>query len=69
MLFDRRRAALRIAFVVSAAVALAWLLAKSPTIRVIPGATSIEQLKANVGGAKIVLSSEEMAALDKLDKT
>lgn len=55
--------------VAPAAVALAWLLAKSPTIRVIPGATSIEQLKTNVGGAKIVLSSEEMAALDKLDKT
>jgi aryl-alcohol dehydrogenase-like predicted oxidoreductase len=55
--------------VAPAAVALAWLLAKSPTIRVIPGATSIQQLKTNVGGAEIVFSSEEMAVLDKLDKT
>lgn len=50
-----------------AAVALAWLLAKSPNIRVIPGATSVEQLKTNVGAAEIVLSSEEMAVLDRLD--
>ena len=55
--------------VAPAAVALAWLLAKSSTIRVIPGATSVEQLKANVGAAEIVLSSEEMAGLDKLDTT
>ncbi|WP_316182380.1 aldo/keto reductase [Bradyrhizobium sp. SZCCHNRI1009] len=54
--------------VAPSAVALAWLLAKSPTIRVIPSATSIEQLKTNLGGVEIVLSSEEMASLDKLDK-
>jgi aryl-alcohol dehydrogenase-like predicted oxidoreductase len=53
--------------VAPAAVALAWLLAKSPNIRVIPGATSVEQLKTNVGAAEIVLSSEEMALLDRLD--
>jgi aryl-alcohol dehydrogenase-like predicted oxidoreductase len=55
--------------VAPAAVALAWLLAKSPNIRVIPGATSVEQLKMNVSGAEIVLSSEEMAGLDKLETT
>jgi aryl-alcohol dehydrogenase-like predicted oxidoreductase len=55
--------------VAPAAVALAWLLAKSSTIRVIPGATSVEQLKTNVRAAKIVLCSEEMAELDKLATT
>jgi hypothetical protein len=43
--------------------------AKSPTIRVIPGATSVEQLKTTVGAAEIVLSSQEMVGLDKLDTT
>jgi aryl-alcohol dehydrogenase-like predicted oxidoreductase len=55
--------------VAPAAVALAWLLAKSSTIRVIPGATSVKQLQANVGAAKIILSSEEMADLNKLVTT
>jgi len=55
--------------VAPAAIALAWLLAKSPTIRVIPGATSVEQLKTTVGAAEIVLSSQEMVGLDKLDTT
>ena len=48
-----------------ASISLAWLLAKSPGIRVIPGATSIDQLMTNVAAAKIVLSSEEIAELER----
>jgi len=47
-----------------AAVALAWLLSKAPTIRVIPSATNVEQLRANIRGVDIILTEEELAALD-----
>lgn len=47
-----------------ATIALAWLLSKGPEIRVIPGARTPQQLEANVGGADISLTAEEMAALD-----
>jgi aryl-alcohol dehydrogenase-like predicted oxidoreductase len=49
-----------------ASISLAWLLAKSPGIRVIPGATSIDQLITNVAAAKIVLASEEIAELERI---
>lgn len=47
-----------------AVISLAWLLAKSPTIRVIPSATSLEQLKTNVRAADLVLTSREIAELE-----
>lgn len=49
-----------------ATVALAWLLGRSPNIRVIPGATSVEQLNANFAAASVPLSSEQRVALDHL---
>lgn len=50
-----------------AVVSLAWLLAKAPVIRVIPSATSVEQLETNVRGADLVLTREEIADLDVVD--
>jgi aryl-alcohol dehydrogenase-like predicted oxidoreductase len=49
-----------------ASISLAWLLAKSPSIRVIPGATSIDQLMTNVAANQIVLASEEIAELERI---
>lgn len=48
----------------SASVALAWLLSKAPSIRIIPGATSIEQLEANIGSSEVTLTDEEIGALN-----
>jgi len=50
-------------------IALAWLLAKTPTIRVIPGARSVEQLEANVCSHDIALTADEMAALNVIGGT
>lgn len=47
-----------------AAIALAWLLSKSPAIRVIPSATDVEQLNANALSDDIALTAEEIDALD-----
>lgn len=47
-----------------AAIALAWLLAKTPIIHIVPSATSVEQLKANVRAADLVLSGMEISDLD-----
>ena len=44
-------------------VALAWLLARSPTMVVIPGTGSRSHLDENVAAAGIQLSAEEVAAL------
>ena len=46
-----------------AQLALAWLLARSPTIIPIPGTTSAAHLEENVAAAGIGLSKEEAAAL------
>jgi aryl-alcohol dehydrogenase-like predicted oxidoreductase len=45
-------------------LALAWLLAKRPVASVIAGATSAEQVRANVEASTWRLSDEELAALD-----
>ena len=45
-------------------LALAWLLAKRPVASVIAGATSAEQVRANVDASTWRLSDEELAALD-----
>jgi aryl-alcohol dehydrogenase-like predicted oxidoreductase len=47
-----------------ATIALAWLLSKAPAIRIIPGATNVEQLKANVRSADVVLTAQEIRGLD-----
>jgi aryl-alcohol dehydrogenase-like predicted oxidoreductase len=45
-------------------VALAWLLARSPAMLVIPGTSSVRHLEENVAAAEIELTGEEMASLD-----
>jgi pyridoxine 4-dehydrogenase len=45
-------------------VAIAWLLARSPVIVPIPGTSSVEHLKENLGAASVRLSEEEVAELE-----
>jgi aryl-alcohol dehydrogenase-like predicted oxidoreductase len=44
-------------------VALAWLLARSPAILVIPGTSSVSHLEENVAAAEIKLSETDLASL------
>jgi aryl-alcohol dehydrogenase-like predicted oxidoreductase len=44
-------------------IALAWLLARSPSMLVIPGTTSVEHLEENVTAAEIRLTERDMEAL------
>jgi pyridoxine 4-dehydrogenase len=46
------------------AVALAWLLRRSPNILLIPGTSSVAHLRDNVAGAGLVLTDSDHAALD-----
>jgi pyridoxine 4-dehydrogenase len=47
-------------------VALAWLLQRSPNILLIPGTSSVTHLRANVAGAGLTLSSEDIAGLNAI---
>jgi pyridoxine 4-dehydrogenase len=47
-------------------VALAWLLARSPAMLVIPGTSSVDHLEENVTAAEIRLSKKDMKELDGL---
>lgn len=47
-------------------VALAWLLARSPAMLVIPGTSSVEHFEENVTAAEIRLTDKDNAELDKL---
>jgi aryl-alcohol dehydrogenase-like predicted oxidoreductase len=47
-------------------IALAWLLARSPAMLVIPGTSSVEHLEENVTAAEIGLMEEDMTELDRL---
>ncbi|MFL6575921.1 MAG: aldo/keto reductase [Povalibacter sp.] len=47
-------------------IALAWLLQRSPVMLPIPGTSKVKHLEENVAAANIKLSSEEMAALNKV---
>jgi aryl-alcohol dehydrogenase-like predicted oxidoreductase len=47
-----------------AQVALAWLMAKPAVTSILLGATKLAQLDDNLGAAALVLSAEEIAALD-----
>ncbi|WP_420116967.1 aldo/keto reductase family oxidoreductase [Micromonospora sp.] len=46
------------------AVALAWLLQRSPNILLIPGTSSVAHLRENVAGAGLTLTADDLAALD-----
>jgi aryl-alcohol dehydrogenase-like predicted oxidoreductase len=48
-----------------AQIALAWLLARSPAMLVIPGTSSVEHLEQNVAAAGIELTAEALAVLDQ----
>jgi pyridoxine 4-dehydrogenase len=47
-------------------IALAWLLARSPAVLVIPGTSSVEHLEENVAAAEIKLTERDMRELNKL---
>jgi pyridoxine 4-dehydrogenase len=46
------------------AVALAWLLQRSPNILLIPGTSSVAHLLENVSGAALTLSADDLTALN-----
>jgi aryl-alcohol dehydrogenase-like predicted oxidoreductase len=48
------------------AVALAWLLQRSPNILLIPGTSSVEHLRENVAGAGLELPADALAELDTI---
>lgn len=48
------------------AVALAWLLQRSPNIALIPGTSSVAHLQENVTGAGLVLPDDAVAELDRV---
>jgi aryl-alcohol dehydrogenase-like predicted oxidoreductase len=48
------------------AVALAWLLQRSPNILLIPGTSSVAHLRDNVTGAALTLSEDELTELNSI---
>ena len=50
------------------AVALAWLLRRSPNILLIPGTSSIEHLRDNIAGAALELGPDDLAELDAIGR-
>ncbi|TQL66985.1 aryl-alcohol dehydrogenase-like predicted oxidoreductase [Nocardioides albertanoniae] len=50
------------------AVALAWLLQRSPNILLIPGTSSVEHLRDNVAGAALELGPDDLAELDAIGR-
>lgn len=46
------------------AIALAWMLKRSPVMLPIPGTSSVKHLEEDVAAANVVLSDEEFRALD-----
>jgi pyridoxine 4-dehydrogenase len=48
------------------AVALAWLLQRSPNILLIPGTSSRAHLRANLAAAELELSADDVAELDAI---
>ena len=48
------------------AVALAWLLHRSPNILLIPGTSSVAHLRENVDGAGLELSADDLTELDSI---
>ncbi|RBY95794.1 oxidoreductase [Blastococcus sp. TF02-8] len=50
-------------------VALAWLLARSPNLLLIPGTSSVAHLEENLQAAARVLGPDELAELDRIGGT
>jgi pyridoxine 4-dehydrogenase len=50
------------------AVALAWLLRRSPNILLIPGTSKTAHLRENISGAGLSLSREDVAELDQIGR-
>ena len=50
------------------AVALAWLLQRSPNILLIPGTSSVAHLRENVAGAGLALDADDLAELDRIGR-
>ncbi|MGU7816854.1 aldo/keto reductase [Burkholderia sp. AW49-1] len=50
--------------VTRAQIALAWLLARKPWIVPIPGTTKLHRLDENVGAAALVLTTDELSAIE-----
>ena len=48
-------------------IALAWLLARSPSILLIPGTSSVAHLEQNVAAANVVLTEDDLAQLDTIE--
>jgi pyridoxine 4-dehydrogenase len=48
------------------AVALAWLLQRSPNILIIPGTSSVAHLRENVAGAALTLSEDDLTELNSI---
>jgi aryl-alcohol dehydrogenase-like predicted oxidoreductase len=48
------------------AVALAWLLQRSPNILLIPGTSSVAHLRENVAGAGLTLGADDVAELNRM---
>jgi aryl-alcohol dehydrogenase-like predicted oxidoreductase len=48
----------------AAQIALAWILAQRPWIVPIPGTTKLSRLEENLGAAKVVLTPEDLHAID-----
>ena len=48
----------------AAQVALAWILARRPWIVPIPGTTKLSRLRENLSAADLLLSAEELSAID-----
>ena len=46
------------------AVALAWLLLRSPNMLLIPGTSSVGHLRENIAGAALVLSPDDLTELN-----
>ncbi|MGP5716708.1 oxidoreductase [Brachybacterium tyrofermentans] len=48
------------------AVALGWLLHRSPNILLIPGTSSVSHLRENIAGAALTLSEADLRELDRI---
>ena len=48
------------------AVALAWLLQRSPNMLLIPGTSSVAHLRENVAAGSLELDAETLAELDAI---
>jgi aryl-alcohol dehydrogenase-like predicted oxidoreductase len=50
----------------SQAIAIAWLLQRSPNVLLIPGTSSVAHLRENVAAAQLTLSDDELDELNAI---